>query len=100
MENKFDIRALERAILNSRTYQLSVVPNETNRFDRINYAHSYIRPMLAEVVVDVINDAAGTTESFGNEAPRGVGPSRLAPAGCKIRPWPTPFASSVGRREP
>lgn len=82
VENKYDIRALERAVLNSRTYQLSVVPNETNKFDRNNYSHSFMRPMMAEVVVDVLNDALGTTESFGNEAPAGcraieIGSSRL-----------------------
>lgn len=82
IESKYDIRAMERLVLNSRTYQLSSVPNETNRFDRINYAHSYLRPMMAEVVVDVLNDALGTTEVFGNEAPAGcraieIGSSRL-----------------------
>jgi hypothetical protein len=59
-----------------------VVPNDTNRFDRNNYAHSYIRPMMAEVVVDVLNDAIGTKETFGAEAPAGcraieIGSSRL-----------------------
>lgn len=82
LENKYDIRAMERAVLNSRTYQLSVAPNDTNHFDRNNYSHSFMRPMMAEVVVDVLNDALGTTESFGNEAPAGcraieVGSSRL-----------------------
>jgi hypothetical protein len=41
------------------------VPNETNRFDKVNFARSYVRPMLAEVVVDVVNDALGTTETYG-----------------------------------
>ena len=64
-EHKFDIRHVERTILLSRTYQTSSIPNETNKFDRVNYARSYIRPMLAEVVVDVLNDALGTTEAYG-----------------------------------
>src|SRR5262249_21300555 len=34
----YDIRALERRILLSRTYQLSSTPNETNRLDKNNYA--------------------------------------------------------------
>ena len=34
-------------------------PNETNRFDKVNFARSYVRPMMAEVVVDVVNDALG-----------------------------------------
>jgi Protein of unknown function (DUF1549)/Protein of unknown function (DUF1553) len=63
--NKFDIRHVERMILNSRTYQLTSKPNETNKLDRKNFSHSFVRPMMAEVVVDVLNDALGTTESFG-----------------------------------
>ena len=46
-------------ILLSRTYQLSSDANATNRLDRNNYSHSYVRPMMAEVVVDVLNDAPG-----------------------------------------
>jgi len=63
---------MERTILNSRTYQLSSQPNETNKLDKNNYAHSYLRPMMAEVVVDVLNAALGTTETYGNDAPSGV----------------------------
>jgi hypothetical protein len=65
IEHKFDIRHMERLVLNSRAYQLSSRTNETNKFDKNNYAHSYIRPMMAEVVVDVLNSALGTTENFG-----------------------------------
>jgi hypothetical protein len=64
IHNKYDIRALERAILNSRTYQLNSTPNETNRFDRNNYARSYVRPLMAEVVLDMLNDACGVQERW------------------------------------
>ena len=85
IESRYDIRKLERAVLMSRTYQNSSKPNETNRFDKNNYARSYVRPMLAEVVVDVVNDAIGASEAFGNDAPAGrrmieVGSSRVANA--------------------
>ena len=46
--------------------------NDTNKFDRVNYAHSYIRPMIAEAVVDVLNSALGTTETFGKEVKPGA----------------------------
>ncbi|MCS6850359.1 MAG: PSD1 and planctomycete cytochrome C domain-containing protein [Gemmataceae bacterium] len=72
IEHKFDIRRLERTILNSRTYQLSSDVNETNRFDKNNYSHAYVRRMMAEVVVDVLNDALGVTEDFGSDAPPGA----------------------------
>lgn len=79
----YDIRRLEKAILMSRTYQLSSTPNETNRFDKNNYARGYVRPMMAEVVVDMLNAALGTAEQWQvGEAPAGsraieVGASRV-----------------------
>jgi hypothetical protein len=79
-----DIRKLERTILLSRTYQLSYLPNETNAFDKNNFSHAYVRPLMAEQVVDVLNAALGVDERFtGPEAaPEGtkmveVGSSRL-----------------------
>ncbi|MBI1833017.1 MAG: DUF1553 domain-containing protein [Planctomycetes bacterium] len=65
--HNFDIRHIERTILLSRTYQLSARVNETNKFDKVNYAHSYIRPMIAEAVVDVLNSAMGVTEKYGQD---------------------------------
>jgi hypothetical protein len=65
----FDIRRLERDILNSRSYQLTATPTANNRGDRANYSHSYARPMTAEVVLDVLNDALGSSEDFGSDAP-------------------------------
>ncbi len=69
VESKFDVRRLERTILNSRAYQLSSSANPTNKLDRINYSHSYLRPMMAEVMVDVLDDAVGVKEKFGNDGP-------------------------------
>lgn len=85
IESRFDIRKLERQILMSRTYQTSYLPNETNRFDKNNFAKSYVRPMMAEFVVDVLNGATGTTQNYGKEIPEGarmveVGASRVQDA--------------------
>ncbi len=84
VESKYDIRKLERAILMSRTYQLSYVPNESNKFDKNNFSHSFVRAMMAEQVVDVLNAALGVEERFTGqeEAPLGtkmveLGSSRL-----------------------
>jgi hypothetical protein len=65
IEHNYDIRHLERRILNTRVYQLTSRTNATNKLDRNNYSHSYVRPMMAEVVVDVINSALASTEKFG-----------------------------------
>ena len=78
----YDIRRLERTVLGSRVYQLASEMNATNRLDRNNYSHSYLRPLLAEVALDVLNSALGVTENFGNDAPPGsraieVGASRV-----------------------
>jgi hypothetical protein len=80
--HSYDVRRLERTVLNSRTYQQSHVPNDTNRFDRVNFARAYLRPLMAEVVVDALNDALGVSENFGPDYPKGmraveVGASRV-----------------------
>ena len=84
IDSGFDIRKLERAVLMSRTYQLSYVPNESNKFDKNNFSHAFVRPLMAEQVVDVLNAALGVEEKFTGqeEAPAGtkmveLGSSRL-----------------------
>ncbi len=71
-EHKYDIRHVEKTVLMSRTYQLSSSTNASNKLDKNNYSHAYVRPMMAEVVVDVLNSALGTTENWGNDAPPNV----------------------------
>jgi hypothetical protein len=64
VKSGYDLRKLERTILLSRSYQLSYVPNDTNKFDKNNFSHAYIRPLMAEQVVDVLNAALGVDETF------------------------------------
>ncbi len=47
-DHDFDLRHLVRTIMNSRTYQLSAVPNATNRDDETNFSHASVRPLQAE----------------------------------------------------
>jgi hypothetical protein len=63
-ESGFDIRQLERTVLASRTYQLGFETNDSNRFDTNNFSHAYVRPLMAEQVVDVLNAALGVDEPF------------------------------------
>src|SRR5262249_54486027 len=72
IDHRYDIRHLERAVLRSRTYQLSAVPNATNAGDRKNFSHARARRLMAEVVVDVLNSALGVTEDFGPEFPKRI----------------------------
>ncbi len=71
-ESKFDIRDLEKRILMSATYQRSATPNESNRDDRRNFSRQHLRPLLAEVALDAVNKALGTTEDFGHVARKGA----------------------------
>ncbi len=80
VKHGYDLRHLERTILQSRVYQLSAVPNATNVHDRSNYSRAYVRRMMAEVVVDVLNGALDWTESFGNDAPSGSHAIEVAPS--------------------
>jgi hypothetical protein len=63
---KWDVKALTRLMLNSRTYQLTSVPNATNLADTAFFSHFYPRPMPAQVLLDMVNQATGATESFGS----------------------------------
>src|SRR5262249_46750351 len=71
LEHRYDIRHMERLILNSRTYQLSSKSNATNKLDKNNYTRSYVRPMMAEAVVDVLNSALGVTAEWGPDVKPG-----------------------------
>jgi hypothetical protein len=62
--HKFDLRHLIRTILNSRTYQLSSAPNESNRNDAINYSHFRIRRLTAEALLDAMSEVTGVQEKF------------------------------------
>lgn len=75
VESKYDLKWLHRTILNSRTYQQSARPHDTAKGDRRNFAAFPLRRLPAEVLLDAINQAAGTTETF---------PQRLfLPAGAR-----------------
>jgi hypothetical protein len=65
VQSGFDTRHIIRRILNSRTYQLSAVPNETNQLDDRFFSRFYPRPMVAQVLLDVLNDVTETEEKYG-----------------------------------
>jgi hypothetical protein len=71
MTHGYDIRRLERAILNSRAYQRSSAPSDGNGDDRGNYARAAPRTLMAEVLVDTLAAALGAPGNFGNDAPKG-----------------------------
>lgn len=66
IESGFDLKALIRMITNSHAYQLSATPNAHNSGDRQNYSRYYPRRLPAEVMLDAIDQLAGTQTDFPN----------------------------------
>jgi hypothetical protein len=58
VEHDFDMKWVHREILNSRTYQLSWRPNETNAQDQRNFARAFLRRLPAEVIYDAVRQAS------------------------------------------
>jgi hypothetical protein len=64
VEHHFDVKHLLRTICTSRTYQLSSLPNASNAQDRQNHARYYAKRMIAEVVLDAIDQVCETRTQF------------------------------------
>ncbi|MDB6152308.1 MAG: hypothetical protein JWL90_761 [Chthoniobacteraceae bacterium] len=64
VEYNYDLRRIVRDICNSRTYQLTTRPNESNELDSRNFAHATIRRMRAEVMFDCITQVTDTRNKF------------------------------------
>lgn len=60
VKHGYDMKWLHREIVNSRTYQLSWRPNDTNRLDQRNFSHAILRRLPAEVAYDAIREATGS----------------------------------------
>ncbi len=60
----FDTKHLIRTIMNSGAYQLTSVPNESNRNDLKYHSHYIARRLPAEVLLDAISQATGVAEKF------------------------------------
>lgn len=65
----FDLKAVSRLILNSRVYQLSNIPNDTNFDDEQNFSHYRVKRLPAEVLLDAISEVTGTPENFPGRPP-------------------------------
>ncbi len=60
----FDLRHLVRTIMNSRAYQLSALPNDSNRDDETNFSHALVRPLQAEHLLDALAQVTGVPAAF------------------------------------
>ena len=67
----FDATRLIRDICNSRTYQLSEIPNATNQDDADQFSRAHLRRLRADVLLDSIAEVTATPTSFG-QTPAGL----------------------------
>ncbi|HVV99848.1 MAG TPA: DUF1549 and DUF1553 domain-containing protein [Planctomycetaceae bacterium] len=60
----FDLQALIRLIMNSRTYQLSSSANESNRSDESHFSHAAVRRLSSEQLLDSLSSALAVPVEF------------------------------------
>ena len=68
VEHRFDVKHMIRTIVNSQVYQLGCEPIEQNKHDHTNFARFYARRIIAEVLLDSLDQASGTKTRFSNVA--------------------------------
>lgn len=90
----YDLRHLMKTIVMSRTYQLSYVPNGSNREDVVNYSRSLPRALDAEVLLDAVADVTGVPETFPTAVTEGssVGQAPVGTRAIQLRDPDTFFS--------
>jgi uncharacterized protein DUF1549/uncharacterized protein DUF1553/Big-like domain-containing protein len=98
-DSGYDLKRLLKTIVQSRTYQLSAMTNESNKEDKIDYSHALARPLEAAVLLDAITSATGVPEKFelhhivgGGDAPLGTRAMQTIADIC-----PSQFMDDFGR---
>jgi uncharacterized protein DUF1549/uncharacterized protein DUF1553 len=64
VNHKYSLRHIIRLIMNSRTYQLSSLPNETNRDDESNFSRGVVQRLSAEQLLDAQSQVTGVPLQF------------------------------------
>ncbi|MEW6156143.1 MAG: DUF1549 domain-containing protein [Verrucomicrobiota bacterium] len=103
-QNKFDLKALMRAILQSETYQRSGTALPANADDTRFYSRYYSRRLMAEVLLDAVSQVTGVPTKFQTETTYGGGPPMAFPAGWRALQLPDSridsyFLKTFGRPE-
>ena len=68
VDSKFQLKHLMRTIMQSETYQRSSVPLAENRDEEKYLSRYYPRRLMAEVLLDAIDQTLGTTTEFNQVA--------------------------------
>ena len=71
VDSGFSLRSLTRDICNSRVYQLSSQPNDSNRLDTRQFSHARLRRLRADVLMDSVVAVTGVPRRF-NSFPEGT----------------------------
>jgi hypothetical protein len=87
----FQLKALVRSILVSRTYQLSSKANEFNAADSLYFSHAATKLLPAEVLLDAISVVTGTTTPFDG-LPKGTRATQIPDGKME-----NPFLKTFGR---
>lgn len=74
--NGMSLKRLVRTLVNSRTYQLSAIPNEFNKTDKQNFTRFYPRRLGAEVLLDALSQVTDSPSSFAGMPTDTHGPRR------------------------
>jgi hypothetical protein len=69
VKSGFDLRSLVRDICNSRVYQLSSQPNDSNRLDTRQFSHGRLRRLRADVMLDSVVAVTGEPRNLPGFAP-------------------------------
>jgi WD40 repeat protein len=91
--SKFDAQKMVKLICKSRVYQLSIVPNEFNGDDTLNYSHAKARRLPAEVLFDSIHFVTGSQLMIPG-VPPGTRAAALPDSGVAL---PSGFLATLGR---
>ncbi len=87
----YDFKQLVRDICNSQTYQRSTARNSSNETDELNFAHSRVRRIKAESLLDCITQVTETKDKFRG-LPLGARAVQIADGGTS-----TYFLDTFGR---
>jgi hypothetical protein len=74
----YDLKHIYRLILNSKTYQLSSIPETSDPKGAVNFAFYPLRRLDAEVLIDAVDQITGANENYSSEIPE---PFTFIPAG-------------------
>ncbi|MDF1860942.1 MAG: DUF1549 domain-containing protein [Verrucomicrobiales bacterium] len=93
IESKFDVRQLMAGICKSRTYQLSIKPNQWNETDQTNFSKAEARRLPAETLYDAVYAVTGAVPDIPG-AGKGVRASQLSDAKLDLK---SGFLANLGR---